>query len=346
MKTIDHHNPAQRLEKIAFQQVSGDMFVDNQLLLHTTPEPGETCWECPEKLGTGHFRRIILRQGFEIWINNCNFYKKTKFQYKNPPSVLEFSYIFSGSYLVTYGSNKSKEAYEGEHQGVLFMNNINTTCTVLPGAPIRSVSIHLLPELFFLHWQDNFDTLPPLLADVLKSKKEGIKRISRNSSKLRDIIDQIAHCSQKGLARKLFIESKALEFLFLQINALSDENSSPKHRIHPQDKQLVEKARTFLINNLEDPPCLCDLANSHGMSHPKLNRCFKLMYGMTVFQYLRYERMNRAKNMLEYEGLTVTETAFKVGYGSLSHFSQAYKKQFGVSPSRYNMMPCGIDQAL
>ena len=70
------------------------------------------------------------------------------------------------------------------------------------------------------------------------------------------------------------------------------------------------------------------------MSHPKLNRLFRQVYGMTVFQCLRDERLRRAKEMLEGRGLSVTETAFAVGYDSISHFSQTYKKRFGVSPGK------------
>jgi AraC-like DNA-binding protein len=88
----------------------------------------------------------------------------------------------------------------------------------------------------------------------------------------------------------------------------------------------------MLVSNLENPPGLAELAGAAGMSHPKLNRCFRRLYGVTVFQYLRNERFNRARRMLEDQGLTVTETAYAVGYDSLSHFSQAYKNYFGVSP--------------
>ena len=102
--------------------------------------------------------------------------------------------------------------------------------------------------------------------------------------------------------------------------------------IHPTDRRNTEIAKERVIKELENPPSLRELARSVGMSHPKLNRCFRQMYGTTVFQYLRNERLNRAREMLEREGLTVTETAYSVGYDSISHFPQAYKKNFGVSP--------------
>ncbi len=102
--------------------------------------------------------------------------------------------------------------------------------------------------------------------------------------------------------------------------------------MHPSERQRTELAKDLLVCDLENPPSLGALARAAGMSHPKLNCCFKRMYGMTAFQYLRCERLNQARQMLEHQGLTVTETAYAVGYESVSHFSQAYKKQFGISP--------------
>lgn len=150
-----------------------------------------------------------------------------------------------------------------------------------------------------------------------------------------EIIRSIVDCTLSGFNRKIFLEGKALELLFSKLSQLDDRAARCRQTCglscspHPQDKKQTEEARNQLLSNIETPPCLIALARSVGMSHPKLNRCFKHMYGMTVFQYLRYERLNKARGMLENEGVTVTETAYQVGYDSLSHFSQAYKKQFG-----------------
>ena len=110
-------------------------------------------------------------------------------------------------------------------------------------------------------------------------------------------------------------------------------------KLHPLDKFLTERARDYLLDNLEAPPNLAKICQIVGVSHPKLNRCFKQLFGMTVFQYLRQERLNQARRLLELDGRTVSETSFMIGYDSLSHFSQAYKKQFGISPS-YSQKNC------
>ena len=77
--------------------------------------------------------------------------------------------------------------------------------------------------------------------------------------------------------------------------------------IHPQDRKLTERARNLLVNNMGKLLTLEKLAENVGMSHPKLNSCFKQLYGMTVFQYLRATRLSRARYLLHVEGLSVTE---------------------------------------
>ena len=56
---------------------------------------------------------------------------------------------------------------------------------------------------------------------------------------------------------------------------------------------------------------------------------------MTVFEFLRNERLIRAREMLS-RGHNVTEVAYAVGYESISHFSQVFKKQFGTPPSIFS----------
>lgn len=78
----------------------------------------------------------------------------------------------------------------------------------------------------------------------------------------------------------------------------SDATVNHEAGLHPLDKVLTERARDYLLDNLEAPPSLTKICQTVGMSHPKLNRCFKQLFGMTVFQYLRQERMNHARRLL------------------------------------------------
>jgi AraC-like DNA-binding protein len=205
------------------------------------------------------------------------------------------------------------------------------------GVPQRQVEIVLTPERLLSYFESDPDAVPPIFRSIFEEKQNDmVYQCGTITPAMRSALEQLLDCPFCGITRKFFFESRALELIGRQLRQLSD--NPPKHttggfRLHAMDRKRAESARDLLVSRLENPPALGQLAREAGMSHPKLNRCFREMYGMTVFQYLRNERLNRAREMLD-QGLNVTETAYAVGYENISHFSRAFKMRFGASPSR------------
>ena len=71
----------------------------------------------------------------------------------------------------------------------------------------------------------------------------------------------------------------------------------------------------------------------HGYSPTKIRRYFNKNHGMTFQAYLRMSRINQAVLKIK-EGDSVTSTAFKHGYESLSGFSETFKNVTGFSPGK------------
>jgi AraC-like DNA-binding protein len=66
-----------------------------------------------------------------------------------------------------------------------------------------------------------------------------------------------------------------------------------------------------------------------------LSRTFSAATGLTIPQYLRQLRLEKAAELLRSGKFNVTEAALEVGYSSLSHFSQAFHETFGCCPGLY-----------
>lgn len=79
---------------------------------------------------------------------------------------------------------------------------------------------------------------------------------------------------------------------------------------------------------------IAKLARKAGSSLRTLERCFVAETGLTVGEWRRRVRLFHAMRRLE-AGASVTEVALEVGYDSLSAFSQAFRRQFGRSPSQH-----------
>ena len=70
--------------------------------------------------------------------------------------------------------------------------------------------------------------------------------------------------------------------------------------------------------------------------HPYyLNEVFRKNEGMPIHKYLNRQRLIRAAELLSESATSQEEIAFLCGFSSQSHFSTAFKKEYGVSPSTF-----------
>jgi AraC-like DNA-binding protein len=70
------------------------------------------------------------------------------------------------------------------------------------------------------------------------------------------------------------------------------------------------------------------------ISESKLKKDFKLIYGVPVYEYFQKARMQVAKDKLLSGDVSVKEVAMELGYSNLSNFTIAFKKEFGLLPSK------------
>lgn len=150
---------------------------------------------------------------------------------------------------------------------------------------------------------------------------------------IQNCINSILKCTYSEPLKKMFLFSKVIELLVLQVESYN-RLFEPKTRYikTDYDKERILFARDYLVKNLETPPSLKELSRIAGINEFKLKRGFKEVFGTTVFGYLGDIRMELAKNDLLEKHKSITEIAFELGFSSIQHFSNAFKKKFGVPP--------------
>lgn len=99
------------------------------------------------------------------------------------------------------------------------------------------------------------------------------------------------------------------------------------------DNRLILIEESFLTNY--SAITLQDLANLLGLSKRQTERTLKDDYGSTFMQKRTAARLNAAAFFLRTTSLSISSIAYKVGYSTLEHFCQSFKKHFGVSASIY-----------
>jgi AraC-like DNA-binding protein len=137
-----------------------------------------------------------------------------------------------------------------------------------------------------------------------------------------------------GATERMFFESKALELIVLQMPRATSQPADSSIA-GTKDRERLRSAREILIRDLQNPPTLFQLANTVGMVHTKLNRGFRALYGSTVFEYLRRQRLEKSRQLLQEGDMNIAEIAYETGFSSPSHFAKAFSARFGVQPKAF-----------
>jgi AraC-like DNA-binding protein len=213
---------------------------------------------------------------------------------------------------------------------------VKTSVTFTGGRTHKLVNLRMrkarVPELLE-EWETHLSQ--PLRQMLSPTCHTSIALDTTLSPALHRLAGEMLHCPYTGVARRLFMEGKALEVLACQIDGFSERDSEKRVRPGTADVERLHQARTILETEFASPPTLMALAHRVGLNDFKLKRGFRDLFGTTVFGYVRQLRMANARHLLHNTRLSVTDVALSVGYNSFGHFAEAFKKSFGVLPSVY-----------
>lgn len=164
--------------------------------------------------------------------------------------------------------------------------------------------------------------------------KVGVGGVERLNPRQLELVRALRSPPVPRAARRLWYEARALDVLVECCFAPAADELFCQRQLRLQRDRVAE-AIGILKRNLAEPPSLGKLAREVGVSPCYLSRTFSREMGVSLSQFLRRLRLDRAAELLRSGEYNVTEAAFEVGYNSLSHFSAAFHETFGICPGLY-----------
>ena len=139
-----------------------------------------------------------------------------------------------------------------------------------------------------------------------------------------------------GPLRTLMMEGAVIQLLAVQAAAAENRLQSRRRpALSAHERGAVRDARARLLADMRRPPTLGDLAAAVGLSEKRLNAGFRVLFGVTVFEALRNERLDHASLVFQSGAVTIKEVAFRVGYNHVTNFINAFTQRYGVPPRQY-----------
>ena len=99
----------------------------------------------------------------------------------------------------------------------------------------------------------------------------------------------------------------------------------------------VRDAKEFLIKDLNNAPTIKELAKEVALNEHNLKTGFKEIYGKTIHAFLKDYKMSKARELILKREFQIAEIADQLGYTNVSHFIDAFKKKYGVTPKKFEL---------
>ena len=293
----------------------------------------DVTWRQSPELGEGYIRNIQLRDGLWLTIARNQFHDEIITPNCDRAHDLEYCFYLRGGALSggtptlagQYGFYGSGMAPGGGTYQLLGQEHL-------------VVRVHILPELF-CSFAGNLDQeLPSQLRHLIRPYTQTYyHHIGTITPTMQVVLYQILECPYWGISKRLHWESKVLDLLGMLV-VQEVEMRDGNHRLHslkPDVRERLHRARELLLQRLDNPPTLIELARLVGLNDCTLKRGFREVFGTTVFSYVRSHRLEQARQLLQIGDLNIKEIAHVVGYADPKSFAIAFCKQFGLNPKDY-----------
>jgi AraC family transcriptional regulator len=155
------------------------------------------------------------------------------------------------------------------------------------------------------------------LTQIESSSEFNVRLIASNIFNEFNQYDSLSHLMIEGLVTELLV------------------NFSRGKQINNPVPFYLKKIALYINEQYHTSPTLSELANLAQVSPEHLVREFKKAFRVTIGDYIRAVRINKACNMLKTTKKEIAEIAFETGFTDQSHFSRVFKKITGTTPFGY-----------
>ncbi|GKS12265.1 AraC family transcriptional regulator [Paenibacillus chitinolyticus] len=281
------------------------------------------------RLGEGTLTRIPIRTGMEIVVSDFELIRDLKVQVHGSYSLFELNYCLEGDIYCAWEGN---ELQTGSLSGnVFFMENMNVYMEKKGGVRNRTLEIRLHPELLLRCARGPEET--EQIRHLLSRSRGRIGRFT-DTPLIRQGVRDLLQSGRLGSMRRWYAESKAMELIALISQPEDGVKEASGISLTPDDRNRLSEARRQVLDRLDSPPSIPELARLCGVNEYKLKKGFRTLFGTTVYELVRRERMKRAAEYMD-RGMNVSEAAVQLGYANMSNFTAAFRKQFGLNPGQY-----------
>ena len=291
----------------------------------------------PQHRGSGLIKSIFLEEGLYMRYTRLRYYEDIEIirLAKQPDSEI----IYALCFLLTPSSLKLvKPLFKSSpHTGYpdnifLTSNNARLSAQIPEGVFSHTIELLFSKEWLYTHLAGMEEEINAVMAGLTDEDNSPV--ISDTTQPADDrLLSEIEFELHKPLFNILTVRSRALMLLANVINRLPGQEIPYVPVKEAPYVQTIRQVEQRLVQSLEDMlPSQKQLAKEFALSESTLKRHFKAIYGKTMYEYYLEKKMDLAKWLLQEKKISVSETAYMLGYEKVSAFITIFKKYHKILP--------------
>ena len=292
----------------------------------------------PERVASGSLTFVKLPNGIHVNIVNARFAqdwiiwrRKVKEQFY----TLRFHELTIPDTLeIRVGDEMLKES--NTNRAIAYLTNSLQDWAYIGAAGTIYKGIDVLFNAGWLAGYLGVNQIDDVLSTYLSLQVENVHGEPLDSE-YRRLMQEIVEVDDNNPMRLAIIQNRIMlliERFFLRIYERR-KNAYFNIPLSKTDIDRVMQVEAVLTKDIFEPaPTISQLARMVSISESKHKKDFKIIYGVPVYEYFQKVRMQAARDKLLGGNHSVKEVAMELGYSNLSNFTIAFKKEFGLLPSK------------
>lgn len=288
------------------------------------------------RFGSGEFQ-CYQGKGFSFWNNRYLFSADSLLHARSDMPVLELHITRTGIWKGEWDGVDELDLHPGEFN-LTYTPHVMTTAFFRKNTAYRSCDIHF-EFSYLLSLSPDFEALDTFLTEVVKGNPATLStRTHHCTREMLEATEAIINNPFGPKVQPYILETKVRLIFVAALEKLAADLAKPLPQIRNTEKDALHHVKQLIELSDDSPLTHTELSKLSGLNECTMKRGFRMLFGLSPYQYHVQLKRNRAKELLVGTRESVEYIAFILGYSQASSFGHEFKKAMGLTPAQFRKL--------
>ena len=169
---------------------------------------------------------------------------------------------------------------------------------------------------------------------MVRKLEESPNLMCKLTPKIRQLIFELRNNTYGSCLQQVYGEAKLMELMTVFLAEIIGKHGQQVESLSVDDRERILSVKQIIDEQYANTPTIKELSRAVGLNECKLKKAYKEVFHVSIRQQVIQRKMEKAYELFQQGNMSVSHVANEVGYINVSHFASAFKKIYGINPSK------------